>query len=59
MNTLQGFDLIHEDDPTAQEKARAVVAGNAIDADDARELFDALGLLSTPVEKPVDKRRSA
>jgi hypothetical protein len=58
-NSLQGFDLIPEVDLTANEKARRVVAGHARDAEDARELFEALGLLSPPVEDPVDKRRAS
>jgi hypothetical protein len=58
-NSLQGFDLIPEVDLTANEKARRVVAGHSADTDDARELLDALGLLSTGGAQPVDKRRSA
>lgn len=49
-DTLQGFDLLPEDDPSAQDKARRVVASNALDVDDARELLRALGLLSTTKE---------
>jgi hypothetical protein len=57
-NSLQGFDLIPEVDLTANEKARRLVAGCARDVEDARELFDALGLLSTGGQ-PVDKQRAS
>jgi hypothetical protein len=60
-NSLQGFDLLPEVDLDANEKARRVVAGYpTTDVEATREILSALGLLpSTPVEKPVDKRRAS
>jgi hypothetical protein len=52
MNGLAGFDY-HELEAghtpeipkEIQDKARIVVAGNAVDADDARDLLEMLGLI--------------
>lgn len=58
-DTLQGFELIPDLDQNARDRARIVVASNAHDVDDARLLLDTLGLLCTPVEKPVEKRKAS
>lgn len=55
MNGLAGFDY-HELEAghtpeipqEIQDKARIVVAGNAVDADDARDLLEMLGLVDAP-----------
>ena len=59
VDSLQRFDLVPAVEGGAADRARRVVAEHSSDADDARELLDALGLLSPPVNNPVDKRKAS
>ncbi len=52
-DSLKSYDFDLDDDTEAQAEARRLVASNAADVEDARELLDALGLLSTGRTQPV------